>query len=152
MYNNTPHSSTGKTPFELFFGRLARDKLPSLKDLNEPQQEEAADRDRLQKEKGKQYADNKRHATTSDLEPGDKVLVKNMVKENKLTSNFDPAMHTVISKTEGDVAVQNDATGKKLRRNVVHLKKVGGNWKITNPDNQITSDDEIEEAGGELLE
>lgn len=50
MYNNTPHSSTGKTPFELFFGRLARDKLPSLKDLNEPQQEEAADRDRLQKE------------------------------------------------------------------------------------------------------
>lgn len=35
MYNSTPHSVTGKTPSELFFRRMYKDKIPRLKDISE---------------------------------------------------------------------------------------------------------------------
>lgn len=52
-----------------------------------------------------------------------------MVKQNKLTPNFDPAAHTVTSVHGGDVIVKDYCTGKEYRRNVIHLKKVKeGEW------------------------
>ncbi|CAK1554368.1 unnamed protein product [Leptosia nina] len=91
MYHSTPHTVTGKTPSELFFRRQFRDKLPMLRDvIDNPGDLEIRDRDKEQKEKGKEYADRKRHATCCDLNAGNKVYVKNMVKNNKLSLNFDP--------------------------------------------------------------
>lgn len=37
MYNSTPHSTTGKSPSELFYGRQFRDKIPSAIDIEKPQ-------------------------------------------------------------------------------------------------------------------
>lgn len=130
MYNSTPHSSTGKSPSELFFMRQNRDKIPSIDKLdNWENLTEVRDRDRIQKEKGKEYGDKKRHAVDSVLKEGDKVYVKNMERSNKLCPNFNPTPHTVEKEKDGDVTVRNDESGKILRRNVVHLKRVEGEWK-----------------------
>lgn len=68
--------------------------------------------------------------------------MKNLVKENKLTSNFNPTPHTVVSTSGSEVNVRNDETGQQLRRNVIHLKKVEGEWKVC-------GDEEGEEGGQE---
>lgn len=53
-----------------------------------------------------------------------------MSKENKLSLDFNPAPHTVISTKDSDVNVKNDVTGREYRRNIIHLKRVEGNWKL----------------------
>lgn len=131
MYNSTPHSVTGKSPAELFFRRKFRDKLPSVLDIEFAEVDlETKDRDVEMKTKGKEYADRKRQATESNIEVGEKVYVKNTVKENKLTATFNDAPHTVLNKKGNDVEVVNDENGKRLRRNIVHLKKVEGKWEV----------------------
>ena len=119
MYNSTPHSTTGKSPSELFYKRQFRDKL------------EVRDNDLEKKMKGKEYADRKRKAKESDINVGQKVYVKNMFRDNKLTATFGGTPHTVISKNENDVNVENDETGQRYRRNIVHLKKVEDQWTIS---------------------
>lgn len=130
MYNSTPHSITGKTPSELFFCRQFRDKIPSLTDIDSPFVSEVRDKDKIMKEKGKEYEDRKRKAQVTDMEIGEKVYVKNMVKENKLTTNFNPTPHTIINSKGSEYNVRNDETGQELRRNVIHLKRVEGQWKM----------------------
>lgn len=131
MYNSTPHSVTGKSPSELFYRRLFRDKIPTLKDIEYKIIDgETSDRDKELKEKGKEYSDRRRKATVDELEQGQKVYVKNINKKDKLTPNFNATPYTVIKKDGGDVQVRNDETGKEYRRNVIHLKKVEGNWKV----------------------
>lgn len=131
MYNSTPHSVTGVTPSELFFKRKFRDKIPMITDTNQNSGNmEVKDRDKEQKEKGKIYADRKRKAKECDLEPGDKVYIKNMNKDNKLSLNYEATKHTVEKSVGGDIEVRNDETGQVHRRNIVHLKKVEGQWKV----------------------
>lgn len=72
----------------MLFGRKIHDKLPSIHQPMEVD-EEVADKDKEQKEKGKQYADARRHAKVSDIGVGDDVLVKRMTRANKLSSNFE---------------------------------------------------------------
>ncbi|XP_055307867.1 uncharacterized protein K02A2.6-like [Sitodiplosis mosellana] len=69
MYRATPHATTLKTPSELMLGRTIRDKLPNISQPME-QNEELRDRDKESKEKGKQYADEKRHAKPSEIKEG----------------------------------------------------------------------------------
>lgn len=79
---------------------------------------------------GKNYSDKKRRAKDDTIEIGDKVYVKHLVKENKLTPNFNSTPHTVVDKQGCDANIQNDETKQELRINVVHLKKVEGEWKV----------------------
>lgn len=138
MYNSTPHSVTGKTPAELFFRRQFRDKLPSVVDV-EFTDPEARDRDIEMKSKGKEYADRKRQATESSIDIGEKVYVKNTIKENKLSSTFKDTTHTVINKEGNDVELVNDDSGQRLRRNIVHLKRVEGKWEVCRNDDDKCS-------------
>lgn len=135
MYNSTPHTVTGKTPSELFFRRQFRDKLPMIQDMTYTEDSETRDRDKEQKEKGKEYADRKRRAVDCDLDVGEKVYLKNMTKSNKLSLNYEPTTHTVESNKNGDVEVRNDTTGQVVRRNILHLKRVEGQWKTVETDN-----------------
>lgn len=131
MYNSTPHPSTGKSPSELFYGRQFRDKLPFLTDLENSYDDlEIRDRDKEKKEKNKLIEDKKRKAVDRDLEIGEKVYVKNLIKENKLAPEFNPTPHTVVSAEGSDINIRNDETGQEYRRNIVHLKKVEGQWKV----------------------
>ncbi|KAJ8914634.1 hypothetical protein NQ315_015372 [Exocentrus adspersus] len=64
--------------------------------------QEAMDRDKIGKEKGREYGDRKRKATEDiDVNVGDKVYQKNIVKSNKITPEFDSTPHTIVSK-KGD--------------------------------------------------
>ncbi|XP_023314536.1 uncharacterized protein K02A2.6-like [Trichogramma pretiosum] len=134
MHNSTPNTTTGKTPSELFYRRIFRDKIPNITDLEKNMiiDEEMRDKDKEQKEKGKMYGDRKRHATECDLQVGEQVYVTNMFKTNKLTSNFNPEPHTVTDVKDGDIQVKNNSTGQESRRNIVHLKKINGVWGTVN--------------------
>ncbi|XP_052564009.1 uncharacterized protein K02A2.6-like [Culex pipiens pallens] len=122
-YHATPHPTTGRSPAELMFGRKIRSKLPQL-----PREasfdEEVRDHDKLQKEKGRVYADTKRKARTSEIEVGDRVLAKRMRKDNKLSSDFGPEEFEVIRKSGADVTVSSAQDGVQYRRNVRHLKRI----------------------------
>ena len=64
------------------------------------------DRDWTKKIKGKEYADKRRRATTSDFEIGDEVLLKQN-KANKLSSHFHSEPCKVVEKGKGQVTVRN---------------------------------------------
>lgn len=124
MYRSTPHSVVHKTPSELLFGgRTIRDKLPQFSE-DQLFDEDLRETDALSKEKGKEYADNRRNAKTSNITVGDTVLLKNQHKINKLTPNFNIAEHTVIGKNGSEVTVKNNETGVESTRNSSHVKKI----------------------------
>lgn len=149
MYNSTPNTTTGKTPSELFYKRQFRDKIPCAVDIENcvgTEDSEVRDKDTTQKELGKSYSDRKRKAAEHTLVEGEKVFVKNMIKNNKLTPNFSPASHTVTksSANSGDVEIRDDETGQIYRRNIVHLKRIDGEWK------NVTTDARNDNNEGEL--
>lgn len=117
MYRSTPHSVTLKSPAELMFNRKIRDKLPSMQQAIEP------DSDKIMKEKGKEYADAKRHAKISDIKEGDEVLIKRQIISNKLATMFEPTVYKVVKRNGPDVAVKNTQTSTQYRRNIAHIKK-----------------------------
>ena len=74
-------------------GRHPRTKLP---ELSQPVHgdEETRDRDQLMKFKSKRYADARRNAKSSEVKPGDSVLLK-QDKQNKLSTTFESRMYRV---------------------------------------------------------
>ncbi|XP_062541582.1 uncharacterized protein K02A2.6-like [Armigeres subalbatus] len=122
-YHSTSHSTTGKSPAELMFGRKIRCKLPVIPPMI-LEDGEIRDRDRILKEKGKVYADNRRKARESDIDVGDHVLAKRMKKNNKLEADFSPEEFEVIRKVGGDTTIRSRESGKEYRRVVTHLKKI----------------------------
>lgn len=125
MYRSTPHSTTLKTPAELMFNRNIRDKLPAFQQkFDENMDEEVRDRDTEMKQKGKEYADRKRHAKTNDVEEGDEVVAKRQVVTNKLATKFEPTVYKVVKRSGAEVTIENPGTGTQYRRNVAHIKKL----------------------------
>lgn len=122
MYRSVLHSTTLKTPSELMFGRNIRDKLPNMKQKLEVD-EEVRDRDREQKEKGRQYADQKRHAKPSEIKEGDEVWLKRMINKNKLTPVFDPKSFVVVKRKGAELLVEDSLTKEQYKRNVAHAIK-----------------------------
>nr|DAA65000.1 TPA_exp: gag-pol protein [Drosophila ananassae] len=123
MYNVTPHGTTGVAPTKLMFNRVIRDKIPGIEEIEEQYLDSAEmDRDLVEKHKGKQATDKRRGARESDIKVGDKVFQKNVVFPNKLTPTFDNTEYTVVEKHRNIVEIERD--GRKLTRNVGHLKKV----------------------------
>ncbi|KXJ81396.1 hypothetical protein RP20_CCG019992 [Aedes albopictus] len=120
MYTVTPHSITGVSPAQLVFGRRFRDKFPHL-DEEDIIPEEVKDRDLSAKFKAKLYRDKKVHAKESNIEVGDRVLVKMQLKENKLSPNFHPSPAKVIDRNGSSVTVRTE-NGAIYRRNSSHLK------------------------------
>lgn len=134
MYRSTPHSTTLKTPSELMYGWNIRDKLPSIYQPKE-MDEELHDRDKEVKQKGKSYADMKRHAKPNDVKVGDRVLLKRQILTNKLSTTFEPTIFKVIERNGSEVLVENTETNTQYRRNVAHTKRVSDETTIdTEPD------------------
>lgn len=128
MYRSIPHSTTMKTPSELMFGRTIRDKIPKI-DQPMEMDGEMRDRDLQAKQKGKEYTDKRRHAKPSEIEVGDMVWLKKMVRPNKLAPMFEPVSHEVIEKKGSELIVENPESNVRYRRNVSHaLKAVSRIW------------------------
>ncbi|XP_055623840.1 uncharacterized protein K02A2.6-like [Toxorhynchites rutilus septentrionalis] len=123
VYHSSNHSTTGKAPAELMFGRKMRTKLPSVP-INIYDDEEMREKDKIEKEKGRVYADKRRKAEPSTIEVGDKVVAKRIRKNHKLQSNFSPEEFSVIGKHGTDVTIRSSLTGKEFRRSAAHLKQL----------------------------
>lgn len=125
MYRTTPHSTTGRTPSEMMFGRTSRDKLPAIdQPVGMECDEEVRDRDKQTKDKGKEYADERRHAKSSEIKEGDEVWLKQVVQTNKLAPTFTPVAHKVIERKGAELLVENQATKTRYRRNISHALKI----------------------------
>lgn len=122
-YNMRPHSVTNKAPLEVMTGRPVKGLLPSLKHNKFQEEEGVRERDTIAKLKGKLYADHRRHATESNIQKGDKVLMLRTKPSSKLDANFETQPCIVTDIKDGDVLVKNNE-GTQYRRNVSHLKKV----------------------------
>ena len=85
MYCSTPHTTTGVSPTEMLFGRCIRTKLPQLQEFSD--EDEVRDSESESKEKGKVFANCKRKAHESEIQKGDKVLLR-QEKENKLSTPY----------------------------------------------------------------
>lgn len=60
-YRTTPHTTTGESPAKLLYGREICTKLPSLRNSSSgvAVDEDVRDRDRVAKQKGKDYTDDR---------------------------------------------------------------------------------------------
>lgn len=95
MYRSTPHATTMKTPAEMMFNWNIRDKLPNMNQpINDREEEGVREIDKEKKEKMKAYADTRRHAKTSNIEVGDRVLLKRQISANKLATTFEPTLQS----------------------------------------------------------
>jgi hypothetical protein len=79
-------------------------------------------RDAEKREKGKIYAGKKRNAVESNIQAGDKVLMK-QDKKNKLSTFFNPEPFRVLQKNGNSILVEAD-TVVQYKRNMTHLKKL----------------------------
>ena len=115
-----PHAITEQSPAELLFGRKMRTKLP---DIGRPHHEnlEVRDHDQEMKAKAKTLMDATRNAKHSEVELGDKVLVR-QDRVTKLTTPFAETPMTVISKKGNSLVVEAE-TGAKYSRNTSFVKK-----------------------------
>ena len=121
QYRSTPHSTTGVAPSELLMGRKLRDKLPSISRPTESDwQCLVRNRDARRKAQSKQYADQRRHAVESDIQPGDSVLMPKK-KDNKLSCNYEEEPCVVLER-EGNAVTVQTADGVRMR-NTAHVKK-----------------------------
>ena len=62
----------------------------------------------------KEYADKKRHATTSDITEGDMTLLRQN-RENKLSPTFEPEPYRVVEKNGNAVIIENSTGRSKMR-------------------------------------
>lgn len=139
MYNSTPHSITGVAPSALMFGRVLRDKLPSVQESREKLTESIRDRDWEKKVVAAELEDKKRRAKANELTEGDIVVAKKMLKENKLSSNFGREQFEITKRTGTKAELKSMETGKTYQRNVAHLKRIS---KETEPHEIGTSIEE----------
>ncbi|XP_062533298.1 uncharacterized protein K02A2.6-like [Armigeres subalbatus] len=143
LYNNTPHTITGKAPSELLQGRKLRSKLPAFEDLEStPPSSDFRDQDFEKKMLQKEREDAKRRAKPSDISAGDVVLMKNLLPTNKLSTNFLKEKFIVLSRNGSNVTVQSNDTGKKYDRNISHLRKLIRPAQVSNSDSTSTPDNE----------
>ncbi|XP_055621859.1 uncharacterized protein K02A2.6-like [Toxorhynchites rutilus septentrionalis] len=125
MYNSTPHSTTGVAPSVLMFGRIMKDKLPAFQGNNNMVSEEVRDRDKEQKLKSTGNSDRRRRAKSRQLKPGDTVVVKRMVRDSKLASNYSPEEFIVIEQKGSDVKLLSKESDRIIHRNLAHIKLIG---------------------------
>ena len=126
QYRVTPHTVTGVSPAELLMGRKLRDKLPRV-EFSKDRATEAywqqllRERDTRAKLRQKEYADRTRGAKHSDIEEGDKVLLK-QTSENKLSPNYEPEPY-IVTRKDGNAVIIQDTNGNNKMRNIAHMKK-----------------------------
>ena len=122
-YRSTPHSTTKVLPAQLLYNREMRGKLPSLprnhKIVN--RHREAKENQIKAKDKGKEYADQRRATKSSNIKVGDTVLVKQK-KKNKLSTNFATTPYTVISINGSTIVAGNK--DHRITRNSSFFRKI----------------------------
>ena len=121
FYRSTPHSITGETPAKVLFGRNIRNGIPSIEiELSENKSLDLIDKQN--KERGKIYTDKKRNAKENYLRRNDLVLLKNLHKQNKLSTEYEYAPYKIIKVYPRSCQIVNEK-GKYVRSKA-HLKLI----------------------------
>ena len=115
-YRATPHCTTGIAPATALFGRSMRTKLPEP--IDDSFQEPAGMRakDRLMKEKAKQYADHRQGPPSPRMQPGDRVLLRQQ-RRTKFTPIYSPTPYIITSANGTQITARSD-DGHCVTRNV----------------------------------
>lgn len=58
------------------------------------------------------------------MKVGDEVLQRNLIKDNKLTTMYNPKKLRVIKRNGPIVTIRNEEGGEEYDRNVAHVKKI----------------------------
>ena len=115
-YRSTPQITSGATPFYLMFGKEMRSKLADLRKEAPITNEEVRDRYWSRKLLQKEYVGAKRSAVASEVEIGEKVLLRNS-RTNKLSPNYDPNSCEAVDRKGREVTVRS-TVGAEIKRNV----------------------------------
>ncbi len=123
MYRCTPHATTQFTPYRLLFGRDPKTKLPQMRfnETKHSDDEAVRARDETQKQKMKEYADERRQARQENITVGDVVLLQRK-KDNKTDSPRDPQPLIVSDSNHGMITAKYP-NGKEVTRNKSKFKK-----------------------------
>ena len=145
MFRATPHSSTGKIPAEILFGRKYNNRLPDIKTENRQDIEEARSRETSQKAKQKVYKDSKPYVREHTINVGDTVLLKQ--KKSKRNPPYDPDPYTVIEIRGHQITAVRDQTLKTrdsqrwkkvtITPNVDYQQMRQRRYQLTDSDNEI---------------
>lgn len=105
-YRTTPHTTTGRCPATLMLGRTVRTRIPAWEGMasgihQDSDHEELVARDRLKKEKMKEYADSRRKAAQSSIQEGDWVLVR-QEQQRKADCRYHPCP-LLVTKQKGTI-------------------------------------------------
>ena len=139
QYRTIPHTITNVPPAQLIFRHTPRNVLPSIDSKNKPT---TADKqvnkdDQKRTKKIAEYANNKRKAKSVTVAVGDKVLLRNIHRNNKLDTIWENQTCTVLKVYPRSVKLQNDQTRAVYVRSKAHIKMY--HHQLHQPNAQISS-------------
>ena len=119
QYRATPHSTTGKYLSELLNGRRLKRTLPRVQ--YDQASLEIRQTDSKRKEKMEEYAGKCSHAKSTDLNVGERVLIK-QPKKDKMSTPFKPEPQEIKDKKGSIITAQNEEHA--VTRNASFFKKL----------------------------
>lgn len=123
VYSLIQHPATGRSISEILFGRNFRDWVPKIENEVGRDDEEVRDHDWSYRQKSKIRYDSVHRAEESNLRPHDRVLMRNLIPQNKLSTPYLAEPAIVLEKSGNSVLVETP-DGRKYRRNSSHLKRI----------------------------
>ncbi|XP_020896027.1 uncharacterized protein K02A2.6 [Exaiptasia diaphana] len=137
-YRATPHCTTGVAPATALFGRPIRVQLTDTIKLpsgNPFDPNDMREKDALQKQKMKKYAEDRRNIRECDIKVGDTVIVKQPKKE-KLSTPYHPSPLKVVEKNHSMITAENEE--RRVTRNSSHFKELSTDPDSNSPEEPMT--------------
>ena len=106
-YRSTLHTTTGKSPAELLYGRKMSTKVPEVSELaesEEPEHQKSRDHDAEKKQIGADYVHKRHREAEKYIQEGDLVSLEN--KENKLSLHNEKEPYQVMARYRDQVQLK----------------------------------------------
>ena len=120
-YRDTPHPATGLTPASMLF----RDDKCSIfprKSVRTKDIIEAKEKDQKMKLQRTDEMNESKHEKQAEIDIGDRILIRNYLKQHEFDPLFLPQPHIVSSTNKNYITVQNEFEGGVLNRHKDDIK------------------------------